>query len=208
METPRAVTGLVIDAYDSFVYILFQYLRELGVELTVRRCDRVSLTEIELLRPDFILLSPGPGHPAETNFPAVIQRFGSETPILGVCLGHQAVGLAYGGRVSRATHIKHGKTSRILHDGRTIFHRILSPTVATRYHSLIVEADGLPDELEVSATAADDGYIMGLRHRRHPVESVQFHPESVLTENGKRMLLSFLECHVRPRLGARERTER
>jgi anthranilate synthase component 2 len=208
METSRALTGLVIDAYDSFVYILFQYLRELGVELTVRRCDRVSLTEIEALRPDFILLSPGPGHPAETNFPAVIQRFGSETPILGVCLGHQAVGLAYGGRVTRATHVKHGKTSPILHDGRTIFHGIPSPTVATRYHSLIVEADGLPDELVVSATAADDGYIMGLRHRRHPVESVQFHPESVLTENGKQILVNFLDCHVRPRLRMGESTDR
>ncbi len=193
------IGGLVIDAYDSFVYILYQYLRELGVRLTVRRCDRVGLAEIEALRPDFILLSPGPGHPADTNFPEVIQRFAATTPIFGVCLGHQAVGLAYGGRVARAAHIRHGKTSQILHDGRTIFRGIPAPAVATRYHSLIVEAEGLPDELEVSATAADDGYIMGLRHRRHPVESVQFHPESVLTENGMRILENFLECHVRPR---------
>jgi anthranilate synthase/aminodeoxychorismate synthase-like glutamine amidotransferase len=207
MVPPRALNGLVIDAYDSFVYILFQYLRELGVLLTVRRCDRVSLAEIESLRPDFILLSPGPGHPAETNFPAVIRRFGSETPIFGVCLGHQAVGLAYGGRVTRASRIKHGKTSPIRHDGRTIFHGIPSPTVATRYHSLIVEDEGLPDELEVSSTAADDGYVMGLRHRRHPVESVQFHPESVLTEHGKQILINFLDCHVHPRLQTRERAD-
>lgn len=199
------VTGLVIDAYDSFVYILYQYLRELGIRLAVYRCDEVSLAQIEAIRPDFILLSPGPGHPADARFPEVIQRFAPAIPIFGVCLGHQAVGLAYGGRVIRAAHIKHGKTSQILHDGRTIFQGIPSPTVATRYHSLIVDAGTLPGELEVSATSSDDGYVMGLRHRRHPVESVQFHPESVLTEHGKRILGNFLACHVHPRLRTRER---
>lgn len=186
----------VLDNYDSFTYNLVQYLGELGAEVEVRRNDQVSCSEIEQLLPDRILISPGPCTPQEAgqSIP-IIRHFASKTPILGVCLGHQAIGAAFGGAVVRAPNLMHGKTSEIEHDGRTIFRGIASPMTATRYHSLIVTEKSLPKELEVSARTVDrDGHtvIMGLRHRELPVEGVQFHPESVLTADGKQLISNFL----------------
>ena len=183
---------LLLDNYDSFTYNLAQYLGEMGEKLIVRRNDQITLDEIEELRPERVVISPGPCTPKEAGISVpLIQRFAGKMPILGVCLGHQAIGAAFGGRVIRAKKIMHGKTSEILLDGRKIFRKLPQHFIATRYHSLIVERKSLPRELEISAQT-DDGTIMGLRHRRMRVEGVQFHPESVLTEVGFRLLQNFL----------------
>jgi anthranilate synthase/aminodeoxychorismate synthase-like glutamine amidotransferase len=192
VRQPEEAMVLVIDNYDSFTYNLVQYLGELGAAVEVRRNDETTLEEIERMAPERLVISPGPKTPTEAGICLnVIRRFSGRIPILGVCLGHQAIGQAFGGRVVRAPEIMHGKTSEILHDGRTVFAGLPNPFLATRYHSLIVEREGLPDCLEVSATTPG-GVIMGLRHRRMPVEGVQFHPESVLTDAGKRLLANFL----------------
>ena len=187
----------VLDNYDSFTYNLVQYLGELGAEVCVERNDQITVDEIENLRPDRIVVSPGPCTPQEAGISIdLIRHFAGKVPLLGVCLGHQAIGAAFGGNVVRAPNLMHGKTSSIEHDGKSIFRGIPSPTNATRYHSLIVEEKSLPDELEISATCRDrDGtrVIMGLRHRKFAVEGVQFHPESVLTDEGKQMVRNFME---------------
>jgi anthranilate synthase/aminodeoxychorismate synthase-like glutamine amidotransferase len=183
----------LLDNYDSFTYNLAQYLGQMGQELEIRRNDQVTLDEIQDLRPERIVISPGPCTPKEAGVSVpLIQRFAGEIPILGVCLGHQAIGAAFGGRVIRAQKIMHGKTSEIQHDGKTIFRDLPQQFVATRYHSLIVERKSLPGMLEISAETAD-GTIMGLRHRKLRVEGVQFHPESILTSAGFRLLENFLK---------------
>jgi anthranilate synthase component 2 len=183
----------VLDNYDSFTYNLVQYMGELGAEMTVRRNDELTPEEVESLHPDRILLSPGPCTPREAGISVpLIRHFSGKVPILGVCLGHQAIGAAFGGNVVRAPKLMHGKTSEVIHDGRSLFSGISSPMTCTRYHSLIVAEDGLPRDLEVTART-EDGIIMGLRHRKHPTEGVQFHPESVLTHDGKRLIQNFLE---------------
>lgn len=184
---------LVIDNYDSFTYNLVQYLGELGAEIEVRRNDQTSLEEIDRMAPERIVISPGPKTPTEAGICLdVIERFCGRTPLLGVCLGHQAIGQAFGGKVIRAPEIMHGKTSNISHDGKTVFTGLPNPFPATRYHSLIVERGSLPACLEISATSPD-GLIMGLRHKEMKVEGVQFHPESILTEAGKQLLANFLK---------------
>ena len=186
----------VLDNYDSFTYNLVQYLGELGAEVEVRRNDQVTVQEVEELRPERIVISPGPCTPQDAGISIeLIRHFTSKLPVLGVCLGHQALGAAFGGNVVRARNLMHGKTSPVQHDGKTIFSGLPSPMTATRYHSLIVAEEGLPNELEVSASTVErDGsrVIMGLRHRKYPVEGVQFHPESVLTDSGKRLIENFL----------------
>lgn len=183
---------LVIDNYDSFTYNLVQYLGELGAEVIVRRNDQTSVEEVERMAPERIVISPGPKTPTEAGICLeLIQKFAGRRPILGVCLGHQAIGQAFGGKVVRAPEIMHGKTSLITNDGKTVFSGLPNPFPATRYHSLIVERESLPACLEVSATSPD-GLIMGLRHKELKVEGVQFHPESVLTEAGKNLLANFL----------------
>jgi anthranilate synthase/aminodeoxychorismate synthase-like glutamine amidotransferase len=188
----------VLDNYDSFTYNLVQYLGELGANVEVRRNDQVTVEEIEQLRPDRIVVSPGPCTPQEAGISIeLFQKLGSRIPILGVCLGHQALGAAFGGNVIRAPYLMHGKTSQVKHDGKTVFKSLPSPFTATRYHSLIVEDKSLPSELEVSAWATEpDGSrtIMGLRHKTLPIEGVQFHPESVLTGEGKRLIANFLRA--------------
>jgi anthranilate synthase/aminodeoxychorismate synthase-like glutamine amidotransferase len=187
----------VLDNYDSFTYNLAQYLGELGEKVVVRRNDEINLSELEQLRPANIVISPGPCTPSDAGISVqLIRHFAGKVPILGVCLGHQAIGEAFGGKIVRAKNLMHGKTSAIEHDGRSVFRDLPSPFTATRYHSLIVAREGLPPELEITAhtnDAADNRVIMGLRHRRYPVEGVQFHPESVLTEHGKQLLKNFLE---------------
>jgi anthranilate synthase/aminodeoxychorismate synthase-like glutamine amidotransferase len=184
---------LVIDNYDSFTYNLVQYLGELGEEILVRRNDQIELAEVESLRPSRVVISPGPGTPGDAGISLqLIRHFAGRIPILGVCLGHQAIGEAFGGRVVRAKKVMHGKASAITHDGKSIFAGLDNSFKAGRYHSLIVQRETLPDCLEVSAETSD-GVIMGLRHREHRVEGVQFHPESILTPLGKRMLKNFLE---------------
>jgi para-aminobenzoate synthetase component 2 len=184
---------LVIDNYDSFTYNLVQYLGELGAQLEVRRNDQVTVDEIERMAPERIVISPGPKTPSEAGVCLdVILHFSGRVPILGVCLGHQAIGQAFGGKVIRAPEIMHGKTSLISHDGKTVFRGLPNPFPATRYHSLIVERESLPECLAVSATSPD-GLIMGLRHKSMKVEGVQFHPESVLTDAGKQLLANFLK---------------
>ncbi|MBB6146337.1 anthranilate synthase component 2 [Silvibacterium bohemicum] len=183
----------VLDNYDSFTYNLVQYMGELGAEMIVRRNDELTVEEVEALEPERILLSPGPCTPHEAGISIdLIRRFAGKAPILGVCLGHQAIGAAFGGDVIRAPKLMHGKTSEVEHDGKTIFSGIETPMTCTRYHSLIVSEKNLPKELEISARTAD-GTIMGLRHREYQVEGVQFHPESVLTDDGKRLIQNFLE---------------
>ena len=185
---------LVIDNYDSFTYNLVQYLGELGADVRVRRNNEVTIGEIETMAPDHILISPGPGRPENAGVtPDVIRHFGPTTPILGVCLGHQAIGMVYGGTVCRATTPMHGKTSTVVHDGRGVFSGITAPFAAGRYHSLVIAADSVPDALEVSARTREDGTIMAVRHKTYAVHGVQFHPESVLTEEGRRILQNFLD---------------
>jgi anthranilate synthase component 2 len=186
----------VLDNYDSFTYNLVQYLGEQGAEMRVCRNDELSVDEVEALKPDRILLSPGPCTPQDAGILIpLIQRMAGKAPILGVCLGHQAIGAAFGGQVVRAAELMHGKTSPVEHDGKGIFAGLPTPLTCTRYHSLIVAEEGLPDELEVTARSGVNGksVIMGLRHRTLPVEGVQFHPESVLTEGGRQMIRNFLE---------------
>ena len=186
----------VLDNYDSFTYNLVQYLGELGAEVVVARNNQITVDEIESKKPSHILVSPGPCTPQEAGISIeLIRHFAGKMPLLGVCLGHQAIGAAFGGDVVRAPNLMHGKTSSVEHDGKTIFRDIPSPMTATRYHSLTVAEKSLPAELEISATCRDrDGtrVIMGLRHRKFPVEGVQFHPESVLTDQGKQLVRNFL----------------
>jgi anthranilate synthase/aminodeoxychorismate synthase-like glutamine amidotransferase len=184
---------LMIDNYDSFTYNLVQYLGELGAEVAVHRNDAISLEKIEAMRPSHIVLSPGPCTPNEAGITlALIGRMSGKVPILGVCLGHQAIGQAFGGKVVRAKQVMHGKTSRIRHDEKGVFEKIPNQFVATRYHSLVVARESLPECLAVTAQS-EDGEIMGLRHRELPVEGVQFHPEALLTEHGHAMLQNFIE---------------
>ncbi|OIP92004.1 MAG: anthranilate/aminodeoxychorismate synthase component II [Syntrophobacterales bacterium CG_4_8_14_3_um_filter_58_8] len=184
---------LMIDNYDSFTYNLVQYLGQLGREVAVHRNDAITLDEIEAMNPEAIFLSPGPCSPEQAGITVdVVRRFHRSIPIMGVCLGHQAIGKAFGGRVIRADRIMHGKISPIINDGRTIFKGLPSPFPAGRYHSLLVERESLPDCLEVSAET-QEGEIMGLRHRTLPVEGIQFHPESILTPSGKRIIRNFLQ---------------
>jgi len=185
---------LVIDNYDSFTYNLVQYLGELGAEVQVMRNDMVTLEDVVGAKPERIVISPGPGRPEHAGVTmSVIRQLGQTTPVLGVCLGHQAIGAVYGGTVVRARVPMHGKTSTIDHDGRGVFTGIAGPFVASRYHSLVVAEEGLPAELEVTARTQEDHQIMGLRHREWPVQGVQFHPESILTGEGLQMLRNFLE---------------
>src|SRR5687767_7846876 len=190
---------LVIDNYDSFTYNLVQYLGELGEELVVRRNDAVDVGEIGEMAPEAIVLSPGPCTPTEAGVTVpVIRRWGATIPMLGVCLGHQAIGEAYGGRVIRARRVMHGKTSEVLHDGTGLFEGLPSPLPVMRYHSLVVERETFPDALEITAVASDDAEeIHALRHREHPVWGVQFHPESILTTGGRRILRNFLDAAAR-----------
>jgi anthranilate synthase/aminodeoxychorismate synthase-like glutamine amidotransferase len=184
---------LVLDNYDSFTYNLVQYLGELGATMKVARNDKITVDEVERLEPEGIVISPGPGTPDDGGISLdLIRRFHSRTPILGVCLGHQSIGQAFGGTVARAQKQMHGKTSSIHHDGRGVFASLPQGFEATRYHSLVVLEESFPPELEISAKA-EDGEIMGLRHRRFPVEGVQFHPESILTGQGKALLRNFLQ---------------
>jgi anthranilate synthase/aminodeoxychorismate synthase-like glutamine amidotransferase len=183
---------LLVDNYDSFTFNLAQYLGELGAPPLVKRNDEISLDEIATMHPDHIVISPGPGRPEDAGISvALIKRFGPTTPVLGVCLGHQSIGIAFGGQVVRASQLMHGKTSSVQHDGRGVFKGIQQPFVAGRYHSLVV-AEPLPDVLEMAAQT-DDGTVMAVRHRTFPVHGVQFHPESVLTGEGRQLLRNFLE---------------
>jgi anthranilate synthase component 2 len=185
---------LVIDNYDSFTYNLVQYLGELGAVIRVRRNDQVTLDEIAAMAPEQIVISPGPGRPEDAGVSVdVIRRFGPTTPILGVCLGHQAIGVVYGGIVCRAQVPMHGKTSTVVHDGKGVFAGLGAPFQAGRYHSLVISNDRLPGELEVAARTKEDNTIMAVRHRAYPVHGVQFHPESVLTDEGRRILRNFIE---------------
>ena len=188
---------LIIDNYDSFTYNLVQYFGELGAELVVRRNDQITLDEVAVLNPDRICISPGPGTPLDAGISNdLILRFGPTTPILGVCLGHQCIGHVFGGEVIRADRIMHGKTSPILHEGDGVFYRLPNPFEATRYHSLIVRRRTLPPDLQVTAETTE-GEIMGLRHRRYPIQGVQFHPESIMTSPGKQLLTNFLNAKGR-----------
>jgi anthranilate synthase/aminodeoxychorismate synthase-like glutamine amidotransferase len=185
---------LVIDNYDSFTYNLVQYLGELGADIRVRRNDQVTVGEVEAMAPEQILISPGPGRPEDAGVSVdVIRHFGPSVPILGVCLGHQAIGVVYGGTVCRATAPMHGKTSTVVHDGKGLFRGITEPFIAGRYHSLVISNEQVPAELEVVARTKEDGTIMAVRHRAYAVHGVQFHPESVLTEEGRRILRNFLD---------------
>lgn len=191
---------LMIDNYDSFTYNLVQYLGQLGQKVLVRRNDETAIEEIEALAPDAIFLSPGPCSPEEAGITVdVVRHFYRKIPILGVCLGHQAIGYAFGGCVVRADRLMHGKTSQVINDGRTIFKGLPNPMTAGRYHSLIVARDTLPSCLEISAET-EEKEIMGLRHREYPVEGIQFHPESILTPNGKRLIKNFLDTYTRKEL--------
>jgi anthranilate synthase/aminodeoxychorismate synthase-like glutamine amidotransferase len=186
----------VLDNYDSFTYNLVQYLGELGAKVEVQRNDQVTVIDVEALHPEHILISPGPCTPEEAGISVeLIRHFAGRVPILGVCLGHQAIGTAFGGEVVRAPKLMHGKTSQVQHDGKTVFRGLPSPLTATRYHSLIVKEENLPEDLEVSAWTSDGTgprTIMGLRHRKFAIEGVQFHPESVLTTQGKQLIRNFL----------------
>lgn len=189
---------VMIDNFDSFTYNLFQYLMQLGAEVRVARNNSLTLEELEVLSPRGLVISPGPGRPEDAGITvAAIRRFSGRIPILGVCLGHQAIALAFGAKVVSARRLMHGKTSSVTADGRSLFQGIQSPFQAMRYHSLAVTREGLPDSLEVSAES-EDGEIMGLRHRSHPTEGLQFHPESIMTTVGKRLLRNFLKMTHQP----------
>ena len=187
---------LVIDNYDSFVYNIAQMLGELGAEPVVVRNDKITLEQVKEMNPDGIVISPGPGHPADRKYfgvcTDVIRELGPKTPILGVCLGHQGIVHAFGGKVINAKKVRHGKTSPIEYTKDRLFENVANPFRATRYHSLVAEQDSIPECLEVTAKALDDGEIMGIRHKQYPIEGVQFHPESVLTGEGRRMLQNFI----------------
>ena len=189
---------LLVDNYDSFVYNLAQYVGEIADEVVVKRNREMDATSARKLKPDKIIISPGPGTPSDPRYfgscTSIIRSLGRETGILGVCLGHQGIVHAFGGRVVKAKRLRHGKTSRIKHDGKGVFNGIRNPFEATRYHSLVAEKRSLPDSLEVSAESLDDHEIMGVRHKEYPVEGVQFHPESILTEPGRRLIRNFLEA--------------
>ncbi len=192
---------IMIDNYDSFTYNLVQFVGELGEELKVFRNDKITIEEIERLAPDYLMISPGPCTPNEAGISMeAIQHFAGRIPILGVCLGHQSIGQVFGGKVLRAERLMHGKTSEVFHDGQTIFADIPSPFLAARYHSLIVEEETLPNVLEVTARTAE-GEIMAVRHREYPIEGVQFHPESIITQHGKKLLKNFLDTYAKERLG-------
>jgi anthranilate synthase/aminodeoxychorismate synthase-like glutamine amidotransferase len=185
---------LVIDNYDSFTYNLVQYLGELGTQPLVRRNNEVTLDEIAALEPERIVISPGPGRPEHAGITLdVIKRFGPTTPLLGVCLGHQAIGMAFGGAVVRANAPMHGKTSSITHDGQGVFSGMATPLTVARYHSLVVDRSGWPAELEITAQTEDDSTVMALRHRDYPIHGVQFHPESIMTRDGHHLLRNFLK---------------
>ncbi|MCC6627779.1 MAG: aminodeoxychorismate/anthranilate synthase component II [Chloroflexi bacterium] len=193
---------LLIDNYDSFTYNLYQYLCELGADVRAVRNDKITVAEVERLAPERIVISPGPCTPAEAGISVeLVRAVGPRVPVLGVCLGHQAIGEAYGGRVIRAPKVMHGKTGPILHHGQGVLTGLPSPFTATRYHSLIVERATLPDCLEITAES-EDGLIMAVRHREHPVEGVQFHPESILTEHGHALLQTFLTATPAPAAAA------
>jgi anthranilate synthase/aminodeoxychorismate synthase-like glutamine amidotransferase len=184
----------IIDNYDSFTYNLVQRLGELGAEVEVHRNDKISIPEIEAAEPDRIVISPGPCTPKEGGISNdVIRHFAGKLPVLGVCLGHQCIGYTFGGDVVRADRLMHGKTSMIEHDGKSLFSGLANPFEATRYHSLIVKEDTLPDCFEITARTVDRGELMGIRHKEHPIEGVQFHPESFLTEEGVKLLRNFME---------------
>ncbi|MGD8192466.1 aminodeoxychorismate/anthranilate synthase component II [Brevibacillus ginsengisoli] len=188
---------LMIDNYDSFTYNLVQFVGELGEELQVYRNDKITVPEIEQLAPDYLMISPGPCTPNEAGVSMeVIRHFAGKIPILGVCLGHQSIGQVFGGQVIRAERLMHGKTSEVFHDGRTIFQGIPSPFTAARYHSLIVQEEQLPEELEITARTAE-GEIMAIRHREYAIEGVQFHPESIITQHGKQLLQNFLTAYAK-----------
>ncbi|MEM0329561.1 MAG: aminodeoxychorismate/anthranilate synthase component II [Nitrososphaerota archaeon] len=191
---------LILDNFDSFVYILADYVGKLGAEAIVARSNKISLDEVEEIDPHKIIISPGPGHPSEKQYTGVcedvIRRFSKDTPILGVCLGHQLIVHAFGGRVIRAKRIVHGKPSRISHDGRGVFRGLENPLIAGRYHSLVAEEESLPRCLEISARSIEENEIMGVRHRGLPIAGLQFHPESILTASGIKILRNFLEGEV------------
>ncbi|GLZ35165.1 glutamine amidotransferase [Lentzea sp. NBRC 105346] len=191
---------LVVDAYDSFVHIIRQYLETLDAQPIVIRSNELTHADVCAMSPDLIVLGPGPGHPSASGHVELVHRFADEVPMLGVCLGHQAIGLAHGAEVRPATHLVHGKTSPVRHDGDGVFHGLPSPFEATRYHSLIVVSESVPDALEVTAHAEDDGYVMGLRHRTLPLESVQFHPESITTDHGLRLFGNFVSTWAAQRI--------
>jgi anthranilate synthase component 2 len=189
---------LVIDNYDSFVYNLVQYVGEFGTDVVVYRNDEITLAGVQSLKPDRIVLSPGPGNPTDDKYfgvcKAILQTLSPTVPTLGVCLGHQGIISTFGGKVEAAKHLMHGKTSCIKHDGKGIFADVQNPFTATRYHSLVGALDAIPSCMEVTAVALDDGEVMGVRHRQFPIEGVQFHPESILCEDGKLMIRNFLEA--------------
>ncbi|GAC1325478.1 MAG: aminodeoxychorismate/anthranilate synthase component II [Mycobacteriales bacterium] len=189
---------LIVDAYDSFVHIIYQYMLELDAGPVVVRSDATSPALIGAEQPDLVVLGPGPGHPADSGHVEIVRELQGRLPILGICLGHQAIGLAYGATVHPAKHLMHGKTSRIHHDGQGAMRAQSQSFLATRYHSLIVAEDSVPAELLITARSEDDGYVMGLRHVALPIESVQFHPESITTESGLDILRSFIDEHCRP----------
>jgi anthranilate synthase component 2 len=191
---------LILDNYDSFVYNLAQYVGALGADPFVVRNDGISVDEVKAMDPDRIVLSPGPGHPSDGRSfgvcTSVLREVSKEVPTLGVCLGHQGIGYAFGGKVTRASRVVHGKTSRVVHDGKGVLKGVGNPVQATRYHSLVVSKDGLPPELKITAFSLDDAEIMGLRHTKYPIEGVQFHPESIMTPEGMKMMRNFVERGV------------
>lgn len=188
---------IMIDNYDSFTYNLVQYVGELGEELRVFRNDKITLEEIENMKPDYLMISPGPCTPNEAGISMdVIRYFAGKVPTLGVCLGHQSIGQVFGGKIVRAERLMHGKTSEVLHDGKTIFAGIPSPFQAARYHSLLIQEESIPEELEITARTPE-GEIMAIRHRELPIEGVQFHPESIITQYGKQMLKNFLTAYAK-----------